>query len=47
MKFIGKKLSNDFGEDKIRCIKFSKTKIAKEINLSFTHHRIKQYDKVE
>ena len=45
--FIKNKLSIHFGEDKNKCIFFSKVKGFKVFNISFAEHFIKQHETVE
>ena len=41
-RFIDKKLSIHFWEDKIKCILFSKTKYSSKLNLTYNNHNIEQ-----
>ena len=45
--FIDNKLSVHFGEDKTRCIVFSKNKNMSELNITYVNNRIKQFHIVE
>ena len=46
-KFVDDKLSILFGEDKTKCVLFSRDKNLPELNLIYNNIRIKQYRMVE
>ena len=45
--FVDKKLSIHFGEDKTKCILFSRVKNLPELNITYNNNRIKQYRMTE
>ena len=45
--FIDNKLSSHFGEDKTKCMLFSRDKNLPELNIAYNNNRIKQYHTVE
>ena len=45
--FVDKKLSIHFGEDKTKCILFSRGKNLLELNITYNNNRMKQYHMVE
>ena len=45
--FVDNMLSNHFGEDKTKCILFSRDKNLPELNITYNNNRIKQYRVVE